>query len=345
MSGLGLVCNARSCWPSSADISALGLHGKWVRSIVYSFDEFDAALQRLPASVKVCALLRKECAEVGPNYENWDAAVLQFSRRFEGRVLACEADNEADLNGDPPSQSVSLVRRAKPILNAAGMKAILTSVAGPDWQGYLAECRRLLGPNGADYGALHPYGSRAGNYPAPTWGFGEISAQVRRAHEILGLPIAVTECGIKVRDAGGESQQATWIVRANESLAALDSDVMPFATLFCLGDKMGSPGEHGLDGFGLMRLDGSRRPAWGAFSAVNGGANSGGQPVPGDNFVVGDGMRALMAKRGDVPAANELYFKDAAGRDQWSECMAVSGRLYRYVFSTNTTHSFTPEAA
>lgn len=269
---LGIVANARGCWPSPADIGSLGLRDDWIRSIVYSFDEFDAALSTTPAGVKICALLRKECAEVGSNYENWNPAVLKFARRFKDRVHACEVDNEADLNGDSPSHSVDLLLRAKDTLLSFGMRPILTSVAGPNWQDYLSQCRTLLGSDAVDcWGALHPYGSRAGNYPSDTWGFGEISAQVRRAHDLLGLPIAVTECGVKIRDMGGEPQHAMWIIRANDVLQALPADVMPFATLFCLGDEMGSPGEQGLDGFGLRRLDGSHRPAWTAFSNVNGG--------------------------------------------------------------------------
>lgn len=66
---------------------------------------------------------------------------------------------------------------------------------------------------------------------------------------------------------------------------------------------------------------------------------------PTDTFSVGPGMRALMAKRGDVPGSDEIYYKNAAGVDQWSECVAKSGRTYRYLFSNDTTFSYAPEAA
>ena len=67
--------------------------------------------------------------------------------------------------------------------------------------------------------------------------------------------------------------------------------------------------------------------------------------MPGDGFSVGDGMRALMARRGDVPASDEIYFKNAAGKDQFSEAVAASGRMYRYIFSQNKTVSYSAEAA
>jgi hypothetical protein len=112
--------------------------------------------------------------------------------------------------------------------------------------------------------------------------------------------------------------------------ALRDDPRVEVALAFCYTSRM-------VDGFGLIE-----DPA--ALADFKTAAASGGTSVP-DSFIVGDGMRALMARRGDVPAADEIYFKGPAGTDEWSECMAASGRLYRYVFSLNKTFSYPPEAA
>jgi hypothetical protein len=274
---LGLCVNARGCWPLPSEVYELGLLGSgWVRSIVYSLDEFASALQTLPTNVRVCALLNAETA----GYQDWDQLVLAFARRFKDRVQAVECLNEADLLGIPASVAVDHLVRAKGPLLLFGMRPILTSVAGPDWQGYLSQCRTLLGVDALGcWCALHPYGQRANGYPAG-WGFGELDAAIRRANELSGMPVAVTEWGIKVRDAGGEEQQARYIARAGDVFAALPSNVLTFASLFCLGDEMGSPGEQGQDGFGLRRLGGSHRPAWDTFARVNGGPIPAPSPTP-----------------------------------------------------------------
>lgn len=266
---IGLVCNARGCWPTADDIGALGLRGGVIRSIVYSFDEFDAALRATPQNYRVCALLNSETEGVGGDYSGWRETVKRFALRFAGRVAAVECGNELDIWKVPVATAARIVNEASPLLRAAGMKVITGPVASGDWQGYLSTLAAMTAGN-ADLAGFHPYGQRANGHPAG-WGFEELEGAIRRAHDLSGLPVAVTEYGIKVRDAGSEQSQAVYVTKSGDVFRALPPDVLAFACLFCLGDEMGSPGEQGLDGFGLRHLDGSRRPAWDVFASANGG--------------------------------------------------------------------------
>ncbi len=285
MTEIGLVVNARGAWPDAAEIAALGLTDSWVRSIVYSFDELDAALARTPKSVRVCALLNAETEGVGQKYERWIDTVEAFAKRFRGRVYAVECGNEHDIwydQGDrrlTPKFSANLAASATVPLHAAGMQSILTSVAGAHWQEYLAGMRQALGIEVVDFANLHPYGQRANGFPAG-WGFGELGDVISRARDISGLPVAVTEWGIKIADAGGETGQAEYVRRSTALIKAIPSYIVPFATYFCWSDGIGAPSEQGEQAFGLRRADSSTRPAWQAFQAAMGGPTLVPVPIP-----------------------------------------------------------------
>lgn len=62
-------------------------------------------------------------------------------------------------------------------------------------------------------------------------------------------------------------------------------------------------------------------------------------PMP-DVFSVGQGIRALMAEYGDVPATDELYYKNDRGENQYSEAFGQSGSSYVYLFSLNRVFRF-----
>jgi hypothetical protein len=67
-----------------------------VRSLVYNFEQFEAALNLLPAvnPPKVIALLNSETAGVGDDFAGWATIVAKFAEQFEGRVAAVERLNE-----------------------------------------------------------------------------------------------------------------------------------------------------------------------------------------------------------------------------------------------------------
>lgn len=71
------------------------------------------------------------------------------------------------------------------------------------------------------------------------------------------------------------------------------------------------------------------------------------KPAPGaptvPQFSVGSGLLALMTEREDSPATDEMYYKNATGKDQYSEALGQSGTRYVYIFSTNKSYSFLPD--
>lgn len=344
---LGLCINAANSVPDADECAALGLGaGDWVRTAVQgSLTLLDGMLEQVPAHVSVMVSLNNECTEVRGDWSGWERACNIIAATYDDRVRIVGCGNELDLwhlqppigQPDPrltPAFAAELVRRASPILRPAGIKVAMSSVASGSWPAYLADMARHCA-GAADYCDLHLYAKALNGVPV---GAGWQTAQdaLNEARRISGLPVIASEAGIKIDDAGGRNAQAQWAA----GLGSLSAELV---CSWCWHDRMASPGELGGQAFGARGLYGQAKPLWFALQQLFKG--TGGTPVPGDGFSVGDGMRALMARRGDKPAANELYFKDANGRDQWSECMAASGRLYRYVFSTNTTHSFTPEAA
>jgi hypothetical protein len=63
-------------------------------------------------------------------------------------------------------------------------------------------------------------------------------------------------------------------------------------------------------------------------------------PIPPvqPTYSVGQGILDKMAQNGDSPAGDEMGIGNF-----WTECMGMSGRLYRYVKATGKTVSFGPE--
>lgn len=270
MSELGLVVNARNDYPEPEELAALGLAQGVLRTIVYRFDELDGMLTRIGNGPRVVALLNSETEGVGQNYAGWSETVGRFAGRFHGRVYAVQCGNELDLLGVPAADAAGYVNLAADTLHAAGISVILASVAGPNWPAYLESAARLLRPGAADWASLHPYGQRAAGFPAG-WGFGELIDAVRTANDLSGLPVALTEFGIKVRDAGGVDGQAEYLRRAAAVVNALSLARCPFACWFAWRDTIGGPNERGEDGFGLSGEDMVARPAWFTFAELRGG--------------------------------------------------------------------------
>jgi hypothetical protein len=241
-----------------------------MRSIIYGNDDLEAALQDVPPGVRFIALMSKEHEEVGGDWSGWDSAIQSFSHRFRGRVWGVELEREWDLNGDEAWQIAALIRAASQYLKDAGMKRIAGAVAGPDWQRKLTELWSLLDPAHYDYGGFHPYGQQVaamGN-PQPNFMPG-LAASIEQASRLLGgKPIAVTEFGAKLVDYGGEARQAEYVTEAFREIRTLPESVCPLACYFAWHDHVGSPHEQGEDAFGLVRSNGSHRPAWFSYAAL-----------------------------------------------------------------------------
>ncbi|MGE3267661.1 MAG: hypothetical protein AB7F89_19185 [Pirellulaceae bacterium] len=271
----GIVANARSAWPDSGELAALG--AAWIRTIVYSFDELDAVLASHPSEVKVIALLNSENDVVKNDLSGWREAIEQFGARFAGRVHAVECLNEWDLLHIPVETAADCARTAAPILNNAGIACLLGSVAGPSWPDALS---RLADSFSAEEKAqfagacFHPYGKSVNGFP-PGFEFGEIEDAVRTANQLAGLPIYLTEYGIKLSDAGGDDGQRAYFEQTFEVLRQIPSDILAAACYFCWTDRIGAPEEQAEHAFGLLRQDDSPRPAHDLCCAI---AESGATP-------------------------------------------------------------------
>jgi hypothetical protein len=175
--------------------------------------------------------------------------------------------------------AADLVRRASPILRASGVKVAMTSVAGPNWIDYLTQLARACAGY-ADFACLHPYGQRAAGFPEG-WGFGELSDAISTANSVSGLPVLLSEFGIKVGDAGGPEGQAEYVRRAVGLLKAHSLARVPMAYYFAWRDDVGSPNERGDQAFGLEHTNGVKRPAWQAFATAQGSLLPPVEPEPG----------------------------------------------------------------
>ncbi len=259
MNQLALVANHRSAWPSRAEIEALGVTG--IRTIVYDNGEFEQALKDIPDHVRVVAMLNNENTLVKSDWSGWKEAVRDFSHRFAGRVEALECGNELDLWGLAPEFGAKLAREADDILPSS-IKTLLSSVAGPNWVEWLRKAADLAHLD-IDGVCLHPYGKRPYNFRDESWGNGWLREAIETAYEASGeFPVYLTEWGVKLGEAGGETGQAEYLSKGIKTVRSFHEDVVPFAAYFAWADAIGSPGERGENAFGLRDERLTHRQAW-----------------------------------------------------------------------------------
>lgn len=276
----GLVANARNAWPGFAEFEALG--PSVVRTIVYDNETFEEALQVVPPGVDVIALLSSEHEGIG---------------------------NEWDIKGIPASKIAWLVENASAPLQQAGMLRLLPSVASDHWQSALVALKNLIHLRDCDGAAFHPYGQFVAALGPPQPGYQPgLSASVTRASGLLGgVPMYVTEFGAKLSDYGGEDRQAEYVRVAYDELDLLEESRCPLACFFAWHDAVGAPSEQGPNAFGLVRADGSRRPAWYAYQTVAGGKRDQ-EPVPIGDYRFQLGFRQIAEAYPSlvgVPVENE----------------------------------------
>lgn len=280
------LCVTPAFLPDAAERGQL--RPPFLRSLLYTIDDLG---QRLPSDCRLLLTVNNECHEVGGDWSGWDGVMAEIAQRGAGRVLGVCVGNEFDLywannpNDVPPSFAADLARRAAAILRPAGIQTIATSVAGPRWQDYLRELAGLLGDE-VDAYDLHPYGQRPSGWGAPGWGWGDLRVAIGTAYDLTGgRPLIFSEYGVKVDDAGGEAEQASFLAAAAAEIASMGERVIPFWSWFAWADDIGTPEEQASGaGFGLVRADGSRRPSWQTYASLaftNAGADTGGNPDAG----------------------------------------------------------------
>lgn len=324
------------------------LQPPYLRSILYRMSD-TLTIGPIAPNRRYVATVNNECREVGGDWSGWESAI-ELLCRSSYPPFAIEVGNEFDLfwqhneNDVPPDFAADLIRRASRIAHNYGIKIIATSVAGPRWAEYLSGMADLCRDE-ADYFNIHPYGQRPENWGTYPWGHGELYDTIDHAWRIAGKPIFCTEIGVKVGDAGDEEKVSWWMKAAADTLKRLRSEgKLAEAAWFAWRDQVGAPWERGPQAFGLLREDGSRRPAWSTFSELaRQEPGTGGEETP--VFTVGIGVQEQMRRFDDEPATDEIYHPigSGAGHHQYSETFGRSGRRYVYVFSTNQTYIYPPE--
>jgi hypothetical protein len=263
MSKWGLCVNARGAWPSQDELRTLG--ARWVRSIVYDFDEFGAALAQYDENVKVIALVNQETQAVGGDPLAWADVAHEALDRFGTRLAAVECLNEWDLQGIAPEDAAGLAGAVARYAFAikAPCKVLLGSVAGPQWPERLRAAldAAIAGGDWFDGVCFHPYAQRAGGVPKD-WGVGELYTACAEAAQLARLPVYVTEYGLRLEDVDGdEGTQAEYSKRARGLLEALGP--VAAACQFCWSDAMAPDGQ-----FGLRDADLAPRLAWTAMAEM-----------------------------------------------------------------------------
>lgn len=248
--------------PTRAELDQL--RPAFVRSILYRLADLDRLMM---LNTPLIITLNNECAEVGGDWRGWDAAVEAISH-LRGRVIGMECGNEFDIWGDPsPEFAADLTKRASAILRPQGILTIGTSVASGNWPQWLARyadgCRDAL-----DYACVHPYGQRPSGWGSPGWMFGDLAAILRDAAAIAGKPVACTEYGVKIDDAGGPGQVAAFLTAAERTVRSLPESVVGPVAWFASEDRVGAPSERDGQAFGLRAENGAQRPAWFAYAAL-----------------------------------------------------------------------------
>ena len=306
---LGIVVSARNAWANAEELRALG--ARCVRTIVYDFDDLDAALRNHPPDVRVIVVLDSRFPGIGrdlTDLSGWQAAVRELAARFAGRVWALECLSTWDTLDVEPGAAVACATSAGRILrdSGSGIACLLGSVAGPRWIARLQEAARSLTTEDRDLLAgacFHPHRKNARGLPGfdhPRFEHGEIDVTIQDAHDIVQLPIWVTELGVRLGQAGGETGQARYLGNAFELLGALPGDVLGAAIYRSWWDPAGAPHERGDHAFGLRRedvfdpdLDGKPRGAWYAFAEAAGGTG-----VPPAAFIAEPEMAARCGRGG-----------------------------------------------
>lgn len=288
----GICGNPHTGYPDGtyARITQLG----WLRALVLDTGSWEAMYNQMPNTTNIAAVITGQ--SLGLNNDFWSdgwrdrfrTAVTAFCEQFYKKVRLIEFTNEWDFwdNADRAEKAAEIAILGTDICKQYGILGMLGSVASSDWKAELARAVRVLDAADKRLGyssvhgvCFHPYVSYVQRHAAapqdrfvvpssdgvqPADGWERLSDKVREAYRIGGnRPVAITELGIKVGDAGGVDKQSLYVHGVfQDELAQFDPSVLLMATYFCWTDSNGSPGEQGDNGFGLIGVGDVLRPAY-----------------------------------------------------------------------------------
>jgi hypothetical protein len=261
----------------------------WLRSLVLDFGSWEAMLQQVPNDTCVAAVVTGQTQGLNNDFwsegwkERYEACITELCERSYKKLRLIEFTNEWDFwdNEDRAQKAAELAMIGTNICKRYGILGVLGSVASADWKAQLASAFAVIDRVESELGyevvhgfAFHPYvsyveregdgGFRVPADPGEDWE--RLSDKIRVAIDIAGgRPVAITEGGIKVEDAGGLDEQQLYVHGFfQDELSQFDPDELLMATYFCWCDQNGAPGEQGMQGFGLINENGRLRPAYNA---------------------------------------------------------------------------------
>lgn len=316
------LCVSPVFLPSASDLDRL--RPTFLRSLLYSLADLDTLMN---TGLPLVITLNNECSSVLDDWSGWRETLREIGRQGAGQVVALAAGNEFDIywadnpNDVPPSFAAGLARDAREILPET-IDVYPVSVAGRLWQEYLGAMAPLLG-GAASACDIHPYGQAPDGWPG--WGFGSLRAAICRVSELSGgLPVVLTEYGVKTSDAGGDDQQAQFLADAARTIGDLGPLVQRWSW-FAWSDALGTPEEQASGaGFGLTRSNGTTRPAYATFSRLGISVPVPAPPLPaptpapippevivpvtgGHTHDVGSGLLTWLAEAKTVPIACSTF--------------------------------------
>jgi hypothetical protein len=206
---------------------------------------------------------------------------------FAGRVDAWEIWNEPNIGfrfwkpAEDPAAYADLLAHAYPAVKR-GNPAATVALGGLSAQGVVTTAESFLAdayfarPDlGAffDAVALHPYPHYPPSVSPETSmpGDSDLATKIARLRAMLAYygdgdkAVWVTEYGWPVQPAVDEAAQARWLVRGAVGALAAGADRVCFYTLHDGPNPTAFPPE---DAFGILRNDGTRKPAAGALEAL-----------------------------------------------------------------------------
>lgn len=330
--------------PSESELQIL--KPPFLRSIIRSMDDAKALKA---TGLPLIITLNNECKEVGGDWYGWDNAVSQLLSILGNQLLVLGCGNEFDIfwnNSNeqevPPTFAADITRRAYRQARYAGIKVAATSVAGPRWIEYLTELAYLCGGD-VDYFDFHPYGKQPNGWGPQDWMFGRLEEAITQIRQLTGKDVICTEYGVKLGDAGSPLEAAKFMNAAYNTLQSLN---VQYTGWFCYTDQNGAPSERGNSAFGLKSENGTLRPAWDTYMAINSKNNT---PVPQDDYLkpwrgkVGDGLLSMMQKEATKPAQRvSTWLPLGITPSDIEQCYGVNGILYIWFLNENIGYRYGP---
>lgn len=265
---------------------------------------------------KIILVITKESLTKAGVYLGIDEGVHRLADLYKNDVDIVQIGNEADHSDPNNPSSWTMAPDEWNKLKTNAMKYFGTGVT---YIAFGAASGNTDNLDGYDFSglagiAVHPYGQRAKpELIIPFWGgHGDVIPLLFRYYQKTGLPIYVTEIGIRVpSDARTNADAAVYLKAMFETLLSL-----PYVALvvhFCFTDAM-VPSLGLTDG---KQADKIQQTAMRNATWVDWG--------------IGEGIHERMEREKDTPLSGELYTNDPKTGSVWFSI--VEGKKYRYRWS------------